>query len=269
MLVEPGLRLAIAVVLLAVVGVGVATYARLGLGRAIGTAAVRAVVQLAVVASVIALVLKHDALALVFVALMLTVASLTCARRISRDPSAGWAALALATGALPVLALVFGLQVVPFGGAGIVAVSGIVIGGTMTAAAQAGRRALDELSTRAGEYEAALAIGLSRREAGLEICRERAAQALIPPLDQTRTVGLVTLPGAFIGVLLGGGSASAAGAAQVLVLVALVTSETIAVIVVLELIVRGVVSGPPPGSARLPIYVPTRLAAIRARRGTP
>jgi hypothetical protein len=30
-----------------------------------------------------------------------------------------------------------------------------------------------------------------------------AASALIPPLDQARTVGLVTLPGALVGVLLG------------------------------------------------------------------
>ena len=29
-----------------------------------------------------------------------------------------------------------------------------------------------------------------------------AGQALIPALDQTRTVGLVTLPGAYVGVLL-------------------------------------------------------------------
>ena len=31
-----------------------------------------------------------------------------------------------------------------------------------------------------------------------------AAQALVAAMDQTRTVGLVTLPGAFVGMLLGG-----------------------------------------------------------------
>jgi putative ABC transport system permease protein len=129
--------------------------------------------------------------------------------------------------------------VVPFSGPAIVAVSGIVIGGSMTATAQAGRRALDELRARAGEFEAALAIGLDRRAAGLEIARPSAAQALIPPLDQTRTVGLVTLPGAFIGVLLGGGSASEAAAAQLLVLFALLAAEIVAVAVMLELVVRG------------------------------
>jgi hypothetical protein len=50
-------------------------------------------------------------------------------------------------------------------------------------------------------------------------------------LDQTRTVGLVTLPGAFVGVLLGGGTPIQAGAAQVLVLVGLLAAETVTVVV--------------------------------------
>ena len=47
-------------------------------------------------------------------------------------------------------------------------------------------------------------MGLSRREAVSLVARPAAALALVPGLDQTRTVGLVTLPGAFVGVLLAG-----------------------------------------------------------------
>jgi putative ABC transport system permease protein len=72
----------------------------------------------------------------------------------------------------------------------------------------------------------------------LEIARPAAATALVPPLDQTRTVGLVTLPGAFVGVLLGGGSPLAAGAAQLLVLVGLLATEVAAVWAVTELVAR-------------------------------
>jgi putative ABC transport system permease protein len=61
----------------------------------------------------------------------------------------------------------------------------------------------------------------------------------VPALDQTRTVGLVTLPGAFVGVLLGGGSAVQAGATQVLVLVALLAVEAVAVTAAVELVARG------------------------------
>ena len=62
------------------------------------------------------------------------------------------------------------------------------------------------------------------------------AQPLVPGLDQTRTVGLVTLPGAFVGVLLGGGTPLQAGAAQVLVLVGLLAAQTITVVVAHRLI---------------------------------
>jgi putative ABC transport system permease protein len=50
-------------------------------------------------------------------------------------------------------------------------------------------------------------------------------------MDQTRTVGLVTLPGAFVGVLLGGGSPVQAGAAQIIVLVGLLATQSITVVV--------------------------------------
>jgi putative ABC transport system permease protein len=49
----------------------------------------------------------------------------------------------------------------------------------------------------------------------------------------------VTLPGAYVGVLLGGGSAVQAGAAQLLVLIGLLAAETMAVWIVTELIARG------------------------------
>ena len=87
--------------------------------------------------------------------------------------------------------------------------------------------------------EAALALGLFRRDAVLLITRRAGATALVPPLDQTRTVGLVTLPGTFVGVLLGGGSPLDAGAAQLLVLIGLLAAGVLAVWSVTELIARG------------------------------
>jgi ABC-type iron transport system FetAB permease component len=49
----------------------------------------------------------------------------------------------------------------------------------------------------------------------------------------------VTLPGAFVGVLLGGGTPLEAGAAQLLVLIGLLATEAIVVWVVIELVARG------------------------------
>ena len=118
----------------------------------------------------------------------------------------------------------------------IIPIAGILIGGAMTATSLAGRRALDELVARRGEYEAALALGFTDQDAVRLIVRPTAGQALVPALDQTRTVGLVTLPGTFVGILLGGGSPLQAGATQLLVLIALLAIEGIAVLVTVELV---------------------------------
>ncbi|WP_019874301.1 ABC transporter permease [Sporichthya polymorpha] len=237
-LVEPDLALVVVAAVLVLFAAFAARWAALGVEREVLVAAARAAVQLTVVALVIAAVLSSDALSFVFVGGMLVAAAVTSAQRIAGWRSAPWAGIAVAAGAVPVLALILASGAVPFSGPAIVATSGIVIGGAMTACGQAGRRARDELRARAGEFEAALALGLDRRAAGLEIARPSAAQALFPPLDQTRTVGLVTLPGAFIGVLLGGGSAGEAASAQILVLFGLLAAEVVAVAVTLELVVR-------------------------------
>lgn len=65
-----------------------------------------------------------------------------------------------------------------------------------------------------------------------------AADALLPALDQTRTVGLVTLPGVFVGLLLGGATPLEAGVAQLLVLVALLAAEAMAAGLTVELLWR-------------------------------
>ena len=63
----------------------------------------------------------------------------------------------------------------------------------------------------------------------------------MPALDQTRTVGLVTLPGAFVGMLLGGATPLAAGAVQLFVLVGILAVQAVAVAGTVELVARGTV----------------------------
>ena len=126
----------------------------------------------------------------------------------------------------------------------VVPIVGILIGGSMTATTLAGKRALDALRTRHGEYEAALSIGLMPRDSALLVARADAALALVPGLDQTRTVGLVTLPGAFVGMLLGGASPLQAAAVQLVVLVALLLVQAIAVLITVQLVAAGYFSPP-------------------------
>jgi putative ABC transport system permease protein len=234
----------LAIVLIALVAVAalVAGAGRLGTARASVTASVRAVVQLAVVSAVIVAVLRSAWLTAGFVCLMYGVATVTAGRRITgrgSGPRGLLAGVPLAVGVAPVLAALLASGLVPAKPIAIVPIAGILIGGAMTATGLAGRRALDELRARFGEYEAALALGFTDSQARRDLSQPAAAQALFPALDQTRTVGLVTLPGAFVGVLLGGGGPVQAGATQVLVLIGLLAAETVAVVVTVELVAHG------------------------------
>lgn len=213
---------------------------RLGSSAAVARAAARAVLQLGVVSLIIVTVLQSWWSTTAFIAVMYLVASVTSSRRISPAGARWIPALPIGLGVLPALGLLIGSGVLPATPLAVLPTAGILIGGAMTATTLAGRHALDELHTRYGEYEAGLALGFSERDAVLEVCRTPAGQALIPALDQTRTVGLVTLPGAFVGVLLGGASPIQAGATQLLILVALLAVEAVAIAATVELIARGV-----------------------------
>ncbi len=232
-------RLAVVVVVCAGLAAALNHWGRLGHARDVLVAAGRATAQLTVVGLVIAAVLRSWVLTLAFVAVMLTVASVTAGRRLVRDGPWWWAFVPVAGAAVPVSAGLVLSGLVPRQTVAVVPVVGIRIGGAMTATTIAGRRSRDARRTRRGEYEAALSIGLVDRDAALLIARDDAALALLPGLDQTRTVGLVTLPGAFVGMLLGGASPLQAAAVQLLVLVGLLLVQSVAVLATLELVSRG------------------------------
>lgn len=227
-------------VVLVLLAVTTSYVGRLGVGREHVTAATRAVVQLTIVSLVITAALGSLWWSLAFVLVMFLVAVGTSARRIDVVPGQlPWVGAAILAGVLPVLTLTLGSGVIPFNGAGIVPIAGIVIGGMMTATTLTGRRACDELLGQFGAYEAALSLGLSQHDAAFLVIQPSAREALTPGLDQTRTVGLVTLPGAFIGVLLGGGTPLEAAAAQVLVLIGLMAGQAMAAAVLLRLVAAG------------------------------
>ncbi|WP_428950305.1 ABC transporter permease [Streptomyces sp. cg35] len=237
--------LAVTLVVLLLVAVAVAAVFRLApdgswrRARDVAVAGVRAAVQLGVVSLVIGWVIRHGAALLAFILLMFCVAAVTAGRRVTPHRSGVWAALPIAAPVAPVVGALVASGLLPPRGIAVIPVTGILIGGALTATVLAGRRALDELTVRSGEVEACLALGFLPHDARLEIARPAASDALLPGLDQTRTVGLVTLPGAFVGMLLGGASPLMAGAAQLFVLVALLAVQTIAVATTVELVARG------------------------------
>ncbi|MEV0707782.1 ABC transporter permease [Nocardia aurea] len=234
----PGVALAVLCAVMVAATAVVYRVARLGSVTGAPGAALRGAAQLTAVALILAAALGQLWSSIAVLVVMFGAAVATSARRAEAGWSALWLTLALGAGLTAVLPAMLLSGVVPLEGVALVPIGGIVLGGTMSATSLAARRALDTIEQRWGEVEAALSLGLSERDARLEVVRATAADALLPGVDQMRTVGLVTLPGAFVGVLVASGSATQAGAVQILVLVGLLLAQSCAVAVTIELIAR-------------------------------
>ncbi|ADB49604.1 ABC transporter permease [Conexibacter woesei] len=212
---------------------------RLGLARPLVTAAVRAAVQLAAVGAVVALVFHVPALAVAFVAVMVVTAALTSGSRLRGVPSARRAAaISIALPALAATGILLAVGAFAWTPRAAVPTAGILIGGAMTATTLTGRRLLEALERGGDELETRLALGDAARTALEPFTRQAIATGLVPAIDQTRSVGLVTLPGTFVGLLLGGASPAEAARVQLTVLLALLAVELVSAVLVSELISR-------------------------------
>ena len=235
--ISPGWPVAVALAVLLAVTVVANRLGRIDLDREAVVAGARAIVQLGLVALVITAVVRSIWLSLLAVGVMFMTAAVTTARRVGAPRSWHWAAASMACGVVPVVAVLLLSGAVPFVGVALIPVAGIVIGNTMTVHTLVGRRTFSALREEHGQYEACLSLGLTAHQAVDEVIARR-----VP--DQVRTSGIVTLPGAFIGVMLGGGSAVQAATAQVLVLFAIMATQAITAGVEAELIRRRLMLAP-------------------------
>jgi putative ABC transport system permease protein len=223
--------------------------------RAVLWSAARGAVQLLAVGLLLGAVFRAPVAVLPVLAVMVVAATGTVAPRLAGLPVQGrWrrpaaAAAAVTSGAVVTGTVVFATGALPLQVRNLVAVGGITVGGAMTASTLAGRRYLAELGARRAEVEGKLALGATMRQATADLVQVAVAEALVPALDQTRTTGLVTLPGAFVGALFGGASPLQAARFQLVVLVGLLAAESVAAVVLLRLLADVPVLPPSTASA--------------------
>ena len=239
----------LAVAVLALLGVAALVQQWVGarVGRDSVTAVARATVQLLGVALVIGWIFTHPGALVPYLSVMLVVATATAAGRIGLVRRAGGTrstatvdlllvALAIAAGAGTTVLVVLAsgaLQAVPDT---VLPYAAQVIGGSMVAASLAGGRLRDDAVAQWGEVEGWLALGATHRQAIRDLGRRAVARSLVPALDQTRTAGLVSLPGAFVGLLLGGATPLQAAQVQLLVLVGLLAAQSVSAALTVTLV---------------------------------
>lgn len=225
-------------------------------------AVLRAALQLAVVALVLAAAFRDGRIAALFLLIMLSAVALTSGRRLGGGRRRiGQVLLASLLGAAPVVALLLGSGAFPRTPRYVISFAGIVLGGTMTVCTLSGRRLRDTVAQRWPEVEAWLSLGATPRQSVAPMLPEAVREAMLPGLDQTRTTGLVTLPGTFVGALAGGASPVDAAKLQLAVLAALAAAQAVSAVLLVRMIapdfaVAPVVPGSPAQVTRPVRHVP-------------
>jgi putative ABC transport system permease protein len=228
---------------LVLVGLAVALsfWRRADLEEDIGVAVVRSVIQLTAIGYVIQAIFDEDSLALVFalIAVMVVFGAIQARQRAKRVPHSFVPLLiSLGVAGAATLGLVVALGIFEAKPQFLVPVGGMVVGNSMTAAAVALNRLGDEMTDRAREIEATLALGATSTQAALPTLRRSLRSGTIALIDSTKTTGLIFFPGTMVGMLLAGADPTDAVRLQLILLYVLLGAVAIAALLATTLAYR-------------------------------
>ncbi|WP_022904836.1 ABC transporter permease [Curtobacterium sp. B8] len=231
------LRTLLGVAVLVALATAVLLLARAPSPWAPALAVLRGTLQLAVLSVVLTGVIRDPAWIAVALVVMFGVATTTAARRLGtlRDRLLP-VAVSMAIGIGAALTVVFVTGAIEFTPRYVLAIGGIVVGNAMTSATLSGRRFVELVDDRWDDVEGWLALGATPRRSTATLVRRAVHAAMVPSTDQTRTTGLVTLPGAFVGAVFGGVSPIEAGRFQVVVLAAIIAAGALVAVTLTHLL---------------------------------
>jgi putative ABC transport system permease protein len=234
---------------LSLVGLAIALswWLGLGVGRELVVASIRAAVQLLAVGLLFAFIFGSAFAqwwAWLWVGVMVVIAAVVVVRRaafrIERLPLV--AGFTILGSTLISIAVTFGFGVLPYDPVALVVIAGITIGNAVPSAVLGVNQAVGLARDRPGEIEAALALGLDRRQVTRFIAPRAARSALIPQIERTKVVGLIALPGAMTGLLLAGVEPIDAVVVQLLVMYLVLGAAAVCVVSVVAAVSRATVT---------------------------
>ncbi|KAJ6864843.1 hypothetical protein NC651_035420 [Populus alba x Populus x berolinensis] len=203
---------------------------KLGLGGEMVYSIVRAFLQLSVIGFVLQFIFSQDHAVWIILAyiFMVSVAGYTAGQRAKHVPRGKLVAGAsiLAGTAVTMFLLVI-LNVFPFTPRYIIPVAGMMVGNAMTVTGVTMKRLRDDIKVQMNLVETALALGATPRQATLQQVKRSLVIALSPVLDNAKTVGLISLPGAMTGLIMGGASPLEAIQLQIVVMNMLIGASTV------------------------------------------
>ncbi len=224
--------------LLVTVAGAVAYRQRLGLTREIVVAAARAAVQLVTAGALLRILFQRPSLLgpAGWLLAMIIVAGQVAGRRGAGLPQAKVAATGgVAASTVGTLFVLLAGRVIAAEARVIVPVGGMIVSSAMLAAGSALRRLDEDVRQSRPTIEARLSLGHSGRQAILPHQRSALRTALIPAIDSTKVVGLISLPGAMTGLILAGISPLTAIRYQIVVMYMQLAGTALAALIAVRL----------------------------------
>ncbi|OQX89929.1 MAG: iron export ABC transporter permease subunit FetB [candidate division Zixibacteria bacterium 4484_93] len=204
---------------------------RLRLGKDILGASLRAIVQMSILSLVIGFIFSLKGLFYTFLLLcFMSIAGAFISRRRARGlPGAlSVSLLGIFLGAFPVLIFMVASTALEAKPMVVLPLGGMAIGNSMNAISLGLNRLRGEVKKSKDTIEAILSLGLPPSVAIETAAKESIRAAMIPRLDNIRSLGLVWIPGLMAGSLLGGQSPIRAAVYQLAIMFIILASSIIA-----------------------------------------
>jgi putative ABC transport system permease protein len=203
---------------------------KVGLGRDMLTAVIRAFVQLIAIGYVLEFIFaaRGPYWILLMVAVMVVIAGYTAGQRGRGVPRSTFVAtVSVSCGAFVTIATLLLLRVFPYEPRYIIPIAGMIVGNAMVVSGLVMGRLRDDIRSQKLEIETALALGAAHHQAVRRQRKRALAAGMTPIVDNTKTVGLISLPGAMTGMILAGASALEAVQVQIIVMYMLIGAAAV------------------------------------------
>jgi len=231
-------KLGLLLVLLLLV-LALSRWKNINIEQELAIATVRGFCQLMILALIITTIFELEDLLLVLLvlAIMVIAGGYTSAKRAKGIPKPfPILTLSILSGASSSLLVMILIGILPLSPEFLIPLGGMAIGNSMISCSLAINRLKAEFKNNMSKIETSLALGATSDQAAEPYYRESVRAALIPKIDNIKTLGIIFIPGAMTGMLLAGADPIWAAEYQIAVFFMIISSSAIATILLTVLI---------------------------------
>lgn len=216
---------------LVLVSLGFSYSQKLKLGKETIIGAIRAVIQLTIVGYLLNYIfgLKNLLFTTFLLLFMIFNASYNAAKRSVKLKNGLWISfISISIGTIITLAILLFSKAIKYEPYQIVPVGGMIISNSMVALGLCFNQMNSDFKNNREEVETKLALGADILPASIHIIRDCIKTGMLPTIDSTKTLGIVSLPGMMTGLILAGTSPVNAVKYQIMVTFMMLSTTSIA-----------------------------------------